>query len=159
MKLVFLDIDGVLNYQGSQIIDEGCLNNLKRIISETKARIVLISSWKHFFDDEIMYNLRNFNNQKQLDEFIYYRGILNDIFTGDMELLGLSPDLGEHRSEEIALWLKEHSDLNIESFVIIDDFNCDYDKNYPNNWVRPSWFMVGLSENLTNCAINILNKK
>lgn len=64
MKIIFLDIDGVLNtietfinrkkeYKETGIlnveIDEFRVQYLKQIIKETDAKIVLSSSWRHFF--------------------------------------------------------------------------------------------------------------
>ena len=157
MKIIFLDIDGVLNYRDSDIIDDRCLDNLKFILEKTEAKIVLISSWKHFLDDNILDNLKRNNNQKQLEEVLKYRDILGKVFVNELSILDVAPDLGEHRSDEIALWLTQNLDLGIESFVIIDDFNCEYDKNYPDKWIRPSWFSIGLTNAMAEKAIMILN--
>ena len=62
MKILFLDIDGVLNswrYDQERIslqdnIDETRLPLLSRIVSSTNAKIVLTSSWrKHWERDSI----------------------------------------------------------------------------------------------------------
>lgn len=66
MNIIFLDIDGVLNYlpddprksvPGFQIQDERCyglnpdmVKNLKYILDKTDARIVVSSTWRHFKD-------------------------------------------------------------------------------------------------------------
>ena len=53
MKLIFLDIDGVLNVipQGHDdfggIFHPEFIENLKHIIEETDAKIVVSSSWRH----------------------------------------------------------------------------------------------------------------
>lgn len=56
MKVIFLDIDGVLNYDGCLAQFEGvngiepdCLGRLKRLVDTTGAKIVLISTWKEEF--------------------------------------------------------------------------------------------------------------
>ena len=53
MKIVFLDIDGVLNCEGSRSrcagyrgIDDKKVENLAKIVKATGAEIVLISTWK-----------------------------------------------------------------------------------------------------------------
>ena len=53
MKIVFLDIDGVLNCEGSRSrcvgyrgIDDKKVENLAQIVKATGAKIVLISTWK-----------------------------------------------------------------------------------------------------------------
>ena len=53
MKIVFLDIDGVLNCEGSRSrcvgyrgIDDKKVENLAKIVKATGAEIVLTSTWK-----------------------------------------------------------------------------------------------------------------
>lgn len=51
-KVIFLDIDGVLNDEGlrydeGHIIDNQFVLNLRRIIDKTGAEIVLTSSWRY----------------------------------------------------------------------------------------------------------------
>jgi histidinol phosphatase-like enzyme len=53
MKVVFLDIDGVLNEEKSRSrccgykgIDDKKVGNLAKIVKQTNAEIVLISTWK-----------------------------------------------------------------------------------------------------------------
>ena len=175
MKIIFLDIDGVLNYNGSQIIDEVCLSNLRYIVKETDARIVIISTWKECLDNNIFNNA----SEKEKAELLKVRNIFYSVFNGDLEILGTVENyfvnidsssrckeislsdlegLDTHsdwRSVEIKEWLKKNE--NVESFVIIDDFNCDYDINYPKNWVRTSWFTKGLTKEDAEKAVNILN--
>ena len=174
MRIIFLDIDGVLNYQGSQLIDEDCLNNLKYIIEKTNAKIVLISTWKQSFDDEIFSEL----SEKDKESFLYHRKLLTDSFeifdivedyfadkdanvVSEVSLEDLvNMDTDDHdawRSIEIARWLEKHKDKNIESFVIIDDFNCQYDKYYPNNWIQTCYFGRALRKIDSEKAIEILN--
>jgi len=46
MKLIFLDIDGVLVTRQLGVFDQGLLRNLKHIVDETGASIVLSSDWR-----------------------------------------------------------------------------------------------------------------
>lgn len=112
MKVIFLDIDGVLNtsktFENGLEIDSFRLEYLKTIIEETSAKIVLSSSWVKFFikkDNEIiprnekgqrLYNLLNIYNIKIYD-------ILN---------------LGINREEMIIDWVSKNE---VDSFIIIDD--------------------------------------
>ena len=152
MKIIFLDIDGVLNYQGSQFIDTECLNNLKHIVDETGAKIVIISTWRVCMDDEYLKRYVKSPNSTLLE----YKNLFNRVFTGNLRWIDIAPDLNERRSDEIKVWLQEHND--IESFVIIDDFNVQYDINFPDNWIRPSYYIKGLTQELANEAIAILGK-
>lgn len=164
MKVIFLDIDGVLNYMGSQLIDANCLANLKFIVKETGAKIVLISTWKQFLDDNILATLAN----KDRENFLYYRNILNTIFSNGIDIIDITEDYfadkdtnkvisevslsdiseGEDhsawRSVEISRWLDKNKEKNIESFVILDDFDCKYSEYYPNNWVGTWWLVLSL---------------
>ena len=60
MKVIFLDVDGVLNSQqlfekceDDQLIsvDEDNIKNLKTIVDATGAKIVLSSSWRYVWAD------------------------------------------------------------------------------------------------------------
>ena len=150
MKIIFLDIDGVLNFYGSDFLDKSCLNNLKYIIDNTGAKIVVISTWRVCLDD----NYLNKYVSKPNSQLLEYRKLFENTFTENLKWIDIAPDLAERRSEEVALWLKEHPET--EKFVIIDDFNCEYNKNYPNNWVRPSYYLKGLTKELAEKAIKIL---
>lgn len=146
MKIIFLDIDGVLNYQGSPFISEDCLIQLKRICRETKARLVLISTWRVCLENE------RFRDNE-------YTQILKRVFSAEnnLELYKKAPNYDENRSLEVKIFLEENKD--IESFVIIDDSNYEYSINYPQNWVRPCYFNFGLTEEKANTVIEILGKE
>ena len=116
-RIVFLDIDGVLNsvrYDRRRTerdgnIDESRLALLKSLIDETKAEIVLSSSWrKHWSQTE--------------SECDPIGAELNDTFhRNGLTISDKTPLLPAlHRSSEIRMWLSEHSD-QVMSFVIFDD--------------------------------------
>lgn len=47
MKIIFLDIDGVLNYENSKSkVEEEKVKLLKEIVDKTGAEIVLSSDWR-----------------------------------------------------------------------------------------------------------------
>lgn len=152
MKIIFLDIDGVLNYQGSSFLDETCLKNLKYIVGKTGAKIVVISTWRVCLDDDYLKKYVSSPNS----ELLKYGRLFEEVFTNELKWIDIAPDLNERRSEEVELWLGTHPD--VESFVILDDFNCQYDKYYPNNWVRPSYYLDGLNRQLAEKTVRILNK-
>ena len=55
-KIIFLDIDGVLNSVHNwpeNLLHQSLTNNLKHIVDKTGAKIVLSSSWKNFFSDDL----------------------------------------------------------------------------------------------------------
>lgn len=126
MKIIFLDIDGVLNtsetfkrryyeYKKTGIlrleIDEFRLNYLKMIVERTNAKIVLSSTWRSGFT-------------KQDDKVIpiYYKSKqLVDMFNKyNLEIYDITPyDKNRCRENEILEYLEKSED--IESFIVIDD--------------------------------------
>ena len=115
--MIFLDVDGVLNsaqyrkqiYPNRQElsyiernVDKQCLLNLKKILKETGAKIVVSSTWRKDKD----YN--------KFKEYLAKEGI---------GILDETPDLGEsgkNRGEEIRKWLTNYKE-QVEKFIIIDD--------------------------------------
>ena len=133
MKIIFLDINGVLNterYIEEQIkrnngefeygmqfnFDPAAMENLKEIIDKTDAYIVISSTWRYGCGEEG-------------DE--YWLNLMKNLgkYNLDNRVIGVTPfDHGGSvwltREEEIMMWLKENSDKNVEKFVIIDDSRC-----------------------------------
>jgi hypothetical protein len=103
MKLIFLDIDGVLNKNDSQLLDvcvieEKQLLLLSDLIRRSGAEVILTSSWRLTTDEP-------------------WR---EPLLRGGVSVAGQTARLnGNNRRQEIELYLKEHS--GAESFVILDD--------------------------------------
>lgn len=83
-----------------------------------------------------------------------------------LEIYDVTPELSRHgdlRGKEINAWLQEHKDLNIESWVVLDDeFFWDFDLpqyDILDHWVRTDYYDPdgGLSQEHVNKAIEILN--
>jgi hypothetical protein len=125
MKVIFLDIDGVLNTKetydnmyrtkgflsvGEIPIDKFRLEYLKTIIDETDAKIVLSSSFRNFFI-------------KQEDELVPTslkgRHLYNWFLRYGIDIYDITPTNGNKREDEIKQWLFTHDD--IEDFIVIDD--------------------------------------
>lgn len=118
MKVLFCDIDGVLNSEkyyaendrsALSFIDVSRLPLLKRIVDETGALIVLSSSWRKSWDKDI--NKRDECGVYITKTFAEY-GL--DIFDKTEYSGGIV-----ERSDEIRNWL---SDKEVESFAILDDY-------------------------------------
>ncbi len=103
MKVIFLDIDGVLQLLGSDTeeFDEKSCKNLKRILTATGCKLVLTSSWRLYASYRAM-----------LFEFLKPYSITRDDFIGKTKLL-------ESRAKEIYSYLKKHTE--IEDYIILDD--------------------------------------
>ena len=131
-KVLFLDIDGVLNtgWWYSQMdkntskdkygyaFDPNSVANLKRILDETGADIVISSSWKSFGFTE-------------LEEMWQRRGLPGKLIgitpnsVSDEMLLNADLDhmeLFSIRGMEIKEWLTKHG-KHVSNYVIIDDMD------------------------------------
>lgn len=155
MKVIFLDIDGVLNSREydrkrdkSKLtnVDETRLPLVKQIVDETGAKIVLSSTWRQHWE----------KNPADCEEDGVY---LNEIFArAGLEIYDKTPFLGicANRRDEVKSWLDTARE-NIERFVIIDDYAFGwgdlwdyYVKTNPN-------FGLGLEEDHVKNAVLILN--
>jgi len=161
MKIIFLDIDGVLNHEdwfekvqkpmskaakeieilgkmGNCIfwtwhIDPEKVELIHKIQKETDAKIVLSSSWRHMEDVKRILEMRN------------------------IDFIDVTPDFIEtdgDRGEEIQDWLHNHPEVT--HFVIIDD-DSDMLETQMNNFIQTDGQM-GLQKEHVKQAIEILNK-
>lgn len=155
MKLLFLDIDGVLNsntfYEankleiaraGSSIFwrsvaelnPEACAL-VNKFCDDNDLQIVISSTWRKLHD------------RRDIQTMFAKRGL----FT---EIIATTPNLkGNWRGNEIKAFLKEHPSLQVEAYVIFDD-DSDFDADQP--LVRTSW-SEGLKEEHIVKAQEILN--
>ncbi|HJV45647.1 MAG TPA: HAD domain-containing protein, partial [Bacillota bacterium] len=116
MKVIFLDIDGVMvtgsyqrpstHYNGYQF-NPSCVDNLKQIMNQTGASIVVSSTWRK----------AGFRFLKQM---LTANGI-------DKGLVGQTPVLANRdRGDEIQQYIEESQldpSFTVEQFVILDDHN------------------------------------
>ena len=121
MRVIFLDIDGVLATEESSEqpnhelyaypFDKDCVNIFNDILLETGAEIVLSSDWRLMYQDI-----------KTLDLLFKHNGIIRspvDV-TGDLS----------SRAKEIESYVKVN---RVSSFVILDDADL---KIFPDRFVR-----------------------
>lgn len=154
MKVIFLDIDGVLNsriydrkrdWKQQTEIDETRLPFVKRITDETGAKIVLSSTWREHWDKEI----------SGCDKDGVY--IVKTFAKFGLEIYDKTPDLGYSfdRPDEIAAWL-ESAKEPIESFVILDDYRYAWGKLSARFVKTNPNFGLGLEDEHVRKAIEIL---
>ena len=160
MKVIFLDIDGVLNSvtdflearhyghihnEGIEIISPGKLYLVEHIIGKTDAKIVISSSWRE------MYSL------KELYDMFYIRGFTlpRTSIVGKTEICESDVDHYSRRSIEISKWLDVHD--HVESYVILDDEDR-FESRHKNNLVTTNMF-DGLNMSLADDAVLILGKE
>lgn len=163
-KIIFLDIDGVLNsnnsfaanyeydkllgfvYDGSiddivrykmNDIDMDKVFMLRDICVLTGAKIVISSSW------------RNLSRYPLIEERLVSLGL---------PIIGVTPYvLGSRRGEEIRRYLLENS---VDDFVILDDdiFEDFYELGLDSYLVKTSFYDEGLTYEIANEVIRILRR-
>ena len=142
MKVIFLDVDGVLNNPNTMSrspdgwvgVSTSLVKRLKLIISETGAKTVLTSTWKHASVRDISFLYQKLGSAKPIDR------------TYDPE------DKDCLRGEGIKSYLNSH---DVEEFVILDDFTFDFQKQGLSQHLV--WVVEGLTDNDVDRAIKILN--
>jgi predicted transcriptional regulator len=171
MKILFLDIDGVLNsdswyktekwkllykkYGVDQAdFDPKLVQKLNLIVQSTDCEIVISSAWRLTFSiEEIKNFLTNSGflyRDKMFDKtpsLMYKKYSSNKIYNE------INPRI-EGRGSEIDAWLREHKE--IESFVIVDD-NSDM-KPHMDKLVKTS-IRHGLQDKDVEQIIKILEKQ
>jgi hypothetical protein len=136
MKLIFLDIDGVLNRNGNRPpnvceIEENPLSLLSDLIRRSGAEVILTSSWRLTTDEP-------------------WR---EPLLRGGVSVADQTARLnGNNRRREVELYLESHAP--VESFVILDDQAGRWGK-LKNNCVHINP-KVGLTEANVAQALKIL---
>jgi len=178
MKVVFLDIDGVLNTAttlplrenliklggivvGFNQLDKNAIAQLNRVTDTTGAKIVISSSWRIGCSTPEKF--------KVLCEYLKQQGVAGEIISrtptdqeyaanlGKPGSYGTGPGqiyFGYCRGKEIQMWLDQQF-LPIESFVIVDD---NSDMEHLTNKLVMTEFEVGIVEQDADRMIEILNR-
>ena len=152
MKIIFLDIDGVLNSRqydavrgaGDGNIDTSRLPLLKELIDTTGAMVVLTTTWRRHWDAD-----RSFSDEigRQLEQTFASYGIT---------LLDKTPEIDNDRAKEVASWLEAHN--NVEAFVVFDDIKFGWGE-LDHSVVKTDYRIGrGLEKKHVEAAIKILNK-
>jgi len=137
VKVIFLDIDGVLNSKKTPnprelpyIVDRRLLRIFLRMVTRARAKVVLISDWRH--DPAGLFSAR-------------YWGV---------RYVDIVPYLPKRsRGEQIFLWLRKHP--NVKRYVVIDDDDDQLD-NLP--LFQPS-ASEGISAKIANGVVKYLQGK
>lgn len=163
-KIIFLDIDGVVNHRHCNAscgvyrgIERKCVRNLAKIVHETGAAIVLSSTWRHDWIPDHAYREHiDINTQAYAGKYLR-----NNLWKkGKLVAEDRTPDLGFRgmkRDDEILTYLKEHP--HIKEYVILDDepFLFNMEKETISQHVVFTNDSTGLTEIEANLAIKILN--
>lgn len=163
MKVIFLDVDGVLNSEDDLVVYRkkngitGCimyaevedrpLKLLKEIVDKTSAKIVVSSSWR-------------IGCERSGRESIFGKGLYEKLEKRlkdyGMDIYDITPSLetGTQRGDEIREWLSKNE---TENFIILDDDSdmCEYVNT--ENFIQTT-YKHGLTEELKDKAIQLLNE-
>lgn len=163
MKVIFLDIDGVLNSErwyinnhrhpvpGAAQIDLKYVRNLQKIVRRTGAVIVLSSTWRGAVKKS-----KNHPLHRILDDY----GMQIYDYTTTARAEG-----GHQRGYEIQQWLDDHPDVT--NIVILDDDNdmVHLEKylvktkfNAYDGHKTSRWWLEGLNRKKTRAAIKMLKQ-
>ena len=143
MKVIFLDVDGVLNSARDgysiNLENDYHFEMLKKIVDATDANIVLSSSWRIGFS---VLSLPEKNLIERLEKY-------------GMKIMDFTPCMTGTRGDEIREWLSNNGP--VESFVILDD-EGDMAEFKETNLVKTNT-SIGLQEKDVDKAIEILGGK
>ena len=160
LKIVFLDVDGVLNcmntidrIDGYIGIEDNKVTYLKKIIDETAAKIVLVSTWKEFWHKK-PYKIYQDNLANYLDKKLSRQGLkVVDKTSEPYDLRKRGQGILDYLNT-----LKSYG-LDVYSYVILDDLMFDYRKtNLYKNLIKTN-YRSGLKLEHVKKAIEILNNK
>jgi len=151
MKIIFLDIDGVLNSAvydrrrgpSDGNIDVTRLELIKELVDKTGAKIVLSSSWRiHWEKDFSKCDLEG-------------RELIETFGKAGLEIYDKTPYVSYlERGDEIRNWLLENED--VESFVIFDDYAFGW-KELSDNLVQTNYRIErGIEQEHIQKALEIL---
>ena len=162
MKLIFLDIDGVLNnahtretYEGYTFVEDSKIELLKQIIGATEAKVVLSSTWRSGW-----YCLEHVTNPTESErrDIRLFEALRDKLQEHGIELLSYTDDFGL-RGEEIDQWMTDWKDGEgepIETFIILDDMGGREMRPHSRYLVQTGW-NDGLTEKHVARAIKLLN--
>ena len=151
-KYIFLDIDGVLNSEHtwdnkmSNCISDQYLKNLKHIVEETEAKLVLSSSWRIYFG-------KNINDPRNIIA-IY---LVNSLKKHNLKLHDMTPFVKEEFSNERGLEIKTYIDQHkIKDYVVIDDEEFS---DFRTHLDMSRFIQTNFGDEITNIENEGLNKK
>jgi hypothetical protein len=135
MRVLFLDIDGVVNSRNTTNfkelwpLDQHMAFMVGKIQLDTDCKVVLSSSWRHHPDGVEVVRKR-----------------IVDIYD-------ITPSLSGHRGEEVKRWLSEHPEVT--RYAILDD-ESDFYNDQP---LFKTNFETGLTEEIAKAVTQHLNEE
>lgn len=157
MKIVFLDIDGVVNCSDTKErihgligVEQEKIALVKQIVEATGAKLVLSSTWRMdwFYENQP-------GHETGTEEWHYLR---DEFAKQGLYFLDHTPlDKSRHRGTEIQKWLDD-VEWDVETYCVIDDNMYDIRDMHKGHLVQTS-YGYGLQPGGVKIAIDILNKE
>lgn len=154
MKVIFLDVDGVLNCGESKSrcgcfigIDDKRVKLLKEIIDRTNAKLVLVSTWK--FGWEPINKEMNDEGARYLDRKMKKQ---------KLTVMDKTYDRGWNRGYGITQYLANHPD--IEEWIVLDDeeFSDYEEEGILPHLIKTSFYDDGLTQEHVEKAVIALGE-
>lgn len=162
MKVIFLDIDGVINSSfwvesHQQEISDGTLIDIEKIellakiVNNTGASLVMHSGWRFWFDS----NMQPIRKEAQ--------NLIDLLLDSGLSIYAMTPDLtteeikktkmfSKVKASEIFLWLKQNP--KVDKWIVLDDIDLNNDE-LATRQVRTNG-EIGLTEEDVDRAIEML---
>lgn len=159
MKVIFLDIDGVLNtyytkeeVAGYTFVEDAKVALLQELIQRTGAKVVFSSTWREGW--EVQENNEEIPSRYAADVMLF-NTLKEKLSEYGIELLDYTPIFGR-RGLEIDAWLNSWQWEPIDSFVIIDDMGGAELRPH-SRFLIQTGMTKGLQRNHVEKAIKMLN--
>ena len=158
MKVIFLDIDGVVNCCDTKErapsrvtgVEQSKIALIKQIVDATGAKLVLSSTGRIvWFYEETGSHDRDEQDWNYLCNEFYIQGLCFFDYT--------PLDKGRHRGTEIQAWLDKWED-EIDAYIVIDDSMYDIWEMHEGHLIETS-FGYGIQDEHVKQAIELLGEK
>lgn len=159
IKVIFLDIDGVLNTyftkeytkMGAIFIEEKKVEILKKIIEQSDAKIVLSSTWRMGWE----HIEHGKSDTWYAKDFIELKDKLQELGVILYDKTQVLDSTMRRRGKEIELYLKSRND--IDGYAILDDLGGRWLRPCSSHLVQTSEYR-GLEEKHIKTVLKMLNK-
>jgi len=160
MKVIFLDVDGVLNFDGSDartplghlgIVDR-LVKKLRTLVDNTNALVVIVSDWKELWNQSV-------TDVEDLSPDGQY--LVKKLKRNGVHITSKTSDRFPNKLRGAAImdWIAAHK--SVESWCVLDDVYFDDYLNYMeiSSHIVLTDPSVGLTDDNVKYAIDILNKQ
>lgn len=159
MKVLFLDVDGVLNSNQRRLeidgeyLDEEKVELLSKIVRQTEAKVVLHSGWRFWFSESLEPETREAVNLASLLAK-YGNRICDKTPDFSTEQIRKTKKFSLVKADEILSWLENHN--GVENYIVLDDLGL-HNEGLAQRQIRTD-SVNGLTEKDAARAVQMLNQ-